>query len=524
MGKKKNYYITTAIVYASRKPHIGNDYEIILADSLARFKRLDGYRVRFQTGTDEHGLKIQNNALAAGLDPQTYVDELAKYIKETYDQLNISYDHFIRTTDESHVAAVGAIFSKLLKNNDIYLSKYDGWYSIREEAFIKEEDLIDGKTKEGEIPIWMSEESYFLNVKKYQARLLEYIKKHEDFIEPEVRKNEMINSFFNKPISDLSITRTKLNWGVKLPFDEKHTSYVWIDALSNYITGLGYHPQKPHQALMRDFWPANIQVIGKDILRFHTIYWPILLLALGLELPKKIFGHPWILMNNDKMSKSWGNVLYSRDLIKYFGVDSVRYYCLHEVPFKDDGNIGYELLMQRVNSDLTNTVGNLLNRTLGMIAKYQGGVVKKSNIKDPFTTLFNIKKECSNLLPTMRTFIDKADVAGSLECIIELARKGNKYIDLSAPWELFKKGNKKGLINHILNILTEVLRYVVVALQPFIPTSAAAMAQQLKLTKFDFASLKRFYSYDTKTFELGSPVFVRFEIKEVLKEIEVPLE
>lgn len=514
---KKTYYLTTAIAYASAIPHIGNVYEAILADAIVRFKRLDGYDVFFQTGTDEHGQKIENKAKANELSPKTYVDHISSEIKRIYKKVNVSYDQFVRTTDERHIKSVQAIFKKLYDQGDIYLGEYEGWYSIAEEAFILEKDIVDGKGPNGDIPVWTKEAAYFLRLAPYQERLLKHIEAHPEFIEPESRRNEMIQNFLKEPLPDLSVSRTSFKWGIPVEFDEGHIVYVWIDALSNYITGLNYHPDQPETPEFSKYWPADVHLIGKDILRFHTIYWPIILMALGLELPKQVFGHPWILVNKGKMSKSVGNVMYTDDLVKYFGVDTVRYYVLHEIPFAQDGNITYELLIERNNSDLANTIGNLVNRTIGMAHKYREGLVRKSTIGEPFE--LNLADKCLELLPNIRKHMDELKVADALEEIVILARHANKYIDVSEPWALFKNPDKMDVLDHVLYQLLETIRFIAVTLQPFIPETAIRIQKQIGIEDMSFESLNNFGNYPEQTLGKAEVLFERYDLNKKLEEI-----
>jgi len=515
--EKKTYYLTTAIAYASAIPHIGNVYEAILADAIARFKRLDNYDVFFQTGTDEHGQKIENNASNHELSPKSYVDHIASEIKRIYDKVDISYDQFVRTTDPRHIKSVQAIFKKLYEQGDIYLGEYEGWYSIAEEAFILEKDIVDGKAPNGDIPVWTKEAAYFLKLEPYRKRLLEHLELHPEFIEPESRRNEMVQNFLKEPLPDLSVSRTSFKWGIPVEFDEGHIVYVWIDALSNYITGLDYHPNEAPSKQFTTYWPADVHLIGKDILRFHTIYWPIILMALGIELPKQVFGHPWVLVNKSKMSKSVGNTLYTDELVKYFGVDPVRYYVLHEIPYAQDGNITFELLMERNNSDLANTIGNLVNRTIGMVHKYRQGIVSKVRLDEPFE--LSLEEKALEVLPNMRKYFDQLKVSDALEEVVKLARFANKYIDVSEPWALFKNAEKQDVLDHVLYQLLETIRYVAVLLQPFIPQTSTKIAQQIGLTNLTFDSLETFGSYEAQT--LGKPevLFERYDLEKKLDEI-----
>jgi len=514
---KKTYYLTTAIAYASAIPHIGNVYEAILADSIVRFKRLDGYDVFFQTGTDEHGQKIENKAGLNELSPKTYVDHISTEIKRIYQKVGVSYDQFVRTTDERHIKSVQAIFKQLYDPGDIYLGEYEGWYSIAEEAFVLEKDIVDGKGPNGDVPVWTKEAAYFFKLAPYQERLLKHLEEHPEFIEPESRRNEMVQNFLKEPLPDLSVSRTSFKWGIPVEFDEGHIVYVWIDALSNYITGLNYNPDQPHSVEFDKYWPADVHLIGKDILRFHTIYWPIILMALGLELPKQVFGHPWILVNKGKMSKSVGNVMYTDDLVRYFGVDTIRYFVLHEIPFAQDGNMTYELIIERNNSDLANTIGNLVNRTIGMAHKYREGLVKRVILDEPFE--LSLKEKSLEVLPAIRAYMDELKVADALEEVVKLARHANKYIDVSEPWALFKNPEKQDVLDHVLYHLIETIRFIAVTLQPFIPETSKRIAAQIGATNLSFESLDEFGQFQEKT--LGKPevLFERFDTVKKLEEI-----
>lgn len=513
---KKKYYITTAIPYSSAIPHIGNVYEIILTDAIARFKRLEGYDVYFQTGTDEHGQKIAQNAKNNGLDPQTYVDVISGEIRNIFKLVNISYDYFVRTTEPRHVHSVQQIFEKLLANDDIYLGYYEGWYSLAEEAFVSEKDLIDGKTLQGDVPIWMSEEAYFIRLSKYQQQLIDYINENPNFILPESRKNEMVKNFLEEPLLDISITRTAFDWGIPTITDPKHVTYVWIDALFNYITSLGYVPGESETEMFKKYWPADLHVVGKDVMRFHVIFWPILLLALGLELPKTVFGHPWVLINRNKMSKSTGNVMYTNELVKHFGVDTVRYYCLHEIPYNSDGNMTYELIIERNNSDLANTLGNLVNRTIGMINKYRGGEIKKVILDDEHSV--NLRNEAINALQKMKEFMDSYRVADALEVVISLARSANKYIDLMEPWKLNKDETKQTELDNLLYHLIETIRFILVLIYPFLPETSEKISKQINYNDLRFESLAKFGAYDTKPNQ-AEVLFERFDLEKKMNEI-----
>ncbi len=513
----KKFYLSTAIAYASAIPHIGNVYEAILSDAIVRFKRLDGYDVYFQTGTDEHGQKIEANAEKQDLSPQAYVDVISSEIKRIYNMMGISYDRFVRTTNSDHKASVQAIFEKLLAQGDVYLGKYQGWYSVADESFISETDIVDGKGPSGDVPVWTEEDAYFLKLSKYQARLIKHIEENPDFITPESRKNEVMQNFLKETLPDLSISRTSFKWGIPVTSDPSHVIYVWIDALSNYITGLGYHPDQPLSENFKKFWPADYHVIGKDIIRFHVIYWPIILMALGLELPKHIFAHPWILVDKNKMSKSVGNVMYTDTLVKHFGIDTVRYYVLHEIPYGQDGNITYELLIERHNSDLANTIGNLVNRTIGMVNKYQQGLVKKVILAtEPFE--YSLKDKASGLLSSIRTHIDNMRVGDALEEIVVLARHANKYVDLSEPWNLFKNGEHEKLA-HVLYSLVETIRFIAVGLQPFIPHTAQSILEQLNVKDGSFASLDTFGNYPEGMIGVAKVLFERYDLNKKIEGI-----
>ena len=441
----EKYYITTAIAYTSGKPHIGNTYEIVLADSIARYKRMLGYDVFFQTGTDEHGQKIEDKAKAAGVAPQQFVDQVAGQIKEIWDLMNTSYDKFMRTTDPDHERQVQKIFKKLYDQGDIYKSEYEGWYCKPCESFFTESQIVDGKCPDCGAPVEKAkEEAYFFRMSKYADRLLKHIEDHPEFIQPESRKNEMINNFIKPGLQDLCVSRTSFTWGVPVDFDPKHVVYVWIDALTNYITGLGYDCDGNHGEKFKHYWPADVHLIGKDILRFHTIYWPIMLMALDLPLPKQVFGHPWLLVGEGKMSKSKGNVIYADDLVRYFGVDAVRYIMLHEMPFAQDGTVTYELMIERINSDLANILGNLVNRTLSMTNKYFGGLVHNANVSDPIDDelIALAKATPANVQKKM----DELRVADAIDEIFALLRRSNKYIDETMPWALGKDRKRRKIV------------------------------------------------------------------------------
>ena len=494
--EKKPYYITTAIAYTSGRPHIGNTYEIILSDAIARFKRLEGYDVFFQTGTDEHGQKIEEKATAQGMTPKEFVDNVAGDIRKNWDLMNTSYDKFIRTTDKDHEEQVAKIFKKLYEQGDIYKSKYEGWYCTPCESFWTESQLVDGKCPDCGREVHMeSEEAYFFKLSKYADRLIQYYEDHPDFIQPESRKNEMINNFIKPGLQDLCVSRTSFKWGITVDFDPKHVVYVWIDALSNYITGIGYDADGHHSEMFKKYWPADIHVIGKDIVRFHTIYWPIMLMALGVELPKKVFGHPWLLIGEGKMSKSKGNVIYAEDLVKYFGVDAVRYFCIHEMPFAQDGSITWELMIERTNSDLANVLGNLVNRTITMSNKYFNGKVENKHVhEDVDDELIALALDTPK---RVQAKMDDVHVGDALEEIFVLLKRCNKYIDETAPWILAKDEAKQDRLATVLYNLLESIRFAAVLLQAFMPETAEKILNDLNTPSRTFASLASFGNLDS---------------------------
>ena len=481
----EKFYLTTAIAYTSAKPHIGNVYEAILADTIVRYKKKCGYDTYFQTGTDEHGQKIQLKAEAQGISPQQHVDNISNEIKKTYKLVNVNYDHFIRTTDDYHVKEVAKVFERLYKKGDIYKGSYEGNYCVDCESFFTSKDLVDGCCPEcGAKVQLMKEEAYFLRLVPYQERLVKYIKEHPNFIQPEARKNEMLNNFLANPLPDLCVSRTSYTWGIPVSFDPKHVTYVWIDALLNYITGIGYHVDGKSEELYQKYWPCDMHLIGKDILRFHTIYWPIILMALDLPLPKQVFGHPWVLMNHNKMSKSKGNVIYTDELVDIFGVDAVRYYVLHEIPFAADGNITYELVCEKSNSDLANTLGNLVNRTMAMGQKYFGGKVTKGG-----QTEFDkaLEELIASTVVDYKRLMDEYRVADAIEEVMKLLRASNKYIDETAPWSLAKDSNNLAALSSVLYHLFEAIRIAGTLLEPVIPATAQKIFKQINssLTSFD---------------------------------------
>jgi methionyl-tRNA synthetase len=487
----KKFYLTTAIAYTSGKPHIGNTYEIVLADAIARYKRLQGHDVYFQTGTDEHGLKIEQKALAASVSPQEYVDKVAEEIKSIWDLMNTSYNKFIRTTDNVHKEKVAQIFKRLYDQGDIYLDKYVGWYCTPCESFFTESQLVNGKCPDcGREVVLTSEDAYFFKLSNYVDRLVKYYDEHPDFIEPITRKNEIINNFIKPGLQDLCVSRTSFKWGIPVSFDDKHVIYVWIDALSNYITFLGYDIDGNHEDLYKKLWPADLHIIGKDILRFHMIYWPIILMALGEELPKKIYAHSWYLIGDGKMSKSKGNVIYADDLVELYGVDAVRYYLLSEMPFANDGIITNDLLVERINSDLANTLGNLVNRTLAMSNKYFLGEIKDNEFDE------EVDKELISLaLDTVKIVDEKMNAlhtSEALNSIISLARRCNKYIDETMPWALAKDEEKSGRLGTVLYNLLETIRFIAVLIQPFMPETAEKIFKQLNTNATSLETIERF--------------------------------
>ena len=502
----EKYYISTAITYTSGKPHIGNTYEIVLADAIARYKRFKGYDVYFQTGTDEHGQKVEEKAKKEGKTPQEFTDEVASEIKRIWDLMNTSYDKFIRTTDKEHERVVQNIFQKLYDQGDIYLGEYEGWYCLPCESFFTDSQLVDGHCPDCGREVKKSkEEAYFFKMSKYQKRLEEYIETHPHFIEPESRKNEMIQNFLKPGLQDLCVSRTTFKWGIPVPFDTKHVIYVWIDALTNYITFLGYDTKEQSENFKK-YWPANLHLIGKDILRFHTIYWPIILMALDLPLPDKVFGHPWLLMGNDKMSKSKGNVLYADDLVEKFGVDTVRYYLLHEIPFAQDGNITSELLVSKHNSDLANILGNLVNRTLTMAIKYFDGVVTNKNAKESLDNEFVIK--INELDKKVEKAMDELQVANAISEIFEVLRSSNKYIDDTTPWVLAKDDTKKDRLETVIYNLLESIRICGSLLYPYLPDTSNSILEQLNTTDKDLV-----YK-ENNTYQVNKPsiLFERLDI------------
>ena len=518
---KKPYYITTAIAYTSGKPHIGNTYEIVLADSIARYKREQGYDVRFQTGTDEHGQKIELKAEEAGVTPQEFVDKVAGEIKTIWDLMNTSYDKFIRTTDADHEAQVQKIFKKLYDQGDIYKGHYEGMYCTPCESFFTESQLVDGKCPDCGRPVQPAkEEAYFFRMSKYAQRLIDYINEHPEFIQPVSRKNEMMNNFLLPGLQDLCVSRTSFKWGIPVSFDPKHVTYVWLDALTNYITGLGYDCGGQNGELFGKYWPADLHLIGKDIIRFHTIYWPIFLMALDLPLPKQVFGHPWLLQGDGKMSKSKGNVLYADTLVDFFGVDAVRYFVLHEMPFDNDGVITWELMVERMNSDLANILGNLVNRTVSMTNKYFGGVVEKTGVTEDVDA--DLKAVVLEAVKKADAKMEKLRVADAITEIFSIFRRSNKYIDETTPWTLAKDEEKKARLSEVLYNLTEALTIGASLLASFMPETSEKILKQLNTEKRSLDQMTEFglYPSGNKVTEKPEILFARMDIKEVLEKVE----
>ena len=514
---KEKFYISTAIAYASAKPHIGNTYEIVLADSIARYKRLLGYDVYFQTGTDEHGEKIEIKAREKGIQPQEYVDENSFEARKIWHVMNTSYDKFIRTTNASHKEMVAKIFKKLYDQGDIYKGTYQGLYCTPCESFWTETQLVDGKCPDCGREVHVAEEeAYFFKLSNYSKRLEEYIETHPEFIKPESRKNEIVNNFIKPGLQDLCVSRTSFDWGIPVSFDDKHVIYVWIDALSNYITFLGYDVDGNHSEEFKKYWPADIHLIGKDILRFHTIYWPIMLMALNLPLPKQVFGHPWVLFGNDKMSKSKGNILYADDLVKEFGVDAIRYYLLHEIPYSNDGSITYELIIDRINSDLANILGNLVNRTISMCQKYFNGIVYEPTT---YTELdLELRDMVMSLPNKVKAKMDDLRVAEAIDEIFEVLRRCNKYIDETTPWILAKEQNEERL-KTVLYTLLESIRSCAVMLQPFLPDTADEIFKQLNtenryIDSINFKGMDPLIKLNEPT-----PLFLRIDKEKKLQEL-----
>lgn len=513
---KPKYYITTAIAYTSSRPHIGNTYEIVLADSIARYKRLQGYDVFFQTGTDEHGQKIEEKAKAAGISPKEYVDQVAGVVRSNWDVMNTSYDKFIRTTDDYHEKQVQKIFKKLYEQGDIYKGYYEGMYCTPCESFFTESQLVDGKCPDcGRAVQPAKEEAYFFKMSKYADRLIEHINTHPEFIQPVQRKNEMMNNFLLPGLQDLCVSRTSFKWGIPVDFDDKHVVYVWLDALTNYITGIGYDCGGEGTEQFKRDWPADLHLIGKDIIRFHTIYWPIFLMALGLPLPKQIFGHPWLLMNGGKMSKSKGNVIYAEDLVELFGVDAVRYFVLHEMPFESDGTITWDLLIERTNSDLANTLGNLVNRTISMSNKYFGGTVADQGAAEDVDA--DLKAVVTGTKARVEAKMDGLRVADAISEIFALFKRCNKYIDETMPWALAKDDTKAGRLSTVLYNLVESICIGTTLLIPFMPETAERIFAQLGTAARAYETLESFGLYPNggKVTEKPEILFARIDAKEM---------
>ena len=515
---KKPYYLTTAIAYTSGKPHIGNTYEVVLADAICRYKRFQGFDVRFQTGTDEHGQKIVQKAEEKGVTPKEFVDETAGEIKRIWDMMNTSYDKFIRTTDDYHEKQVQKIFKKLYDKGDIYKGHYEGMYCTPCESFFTEGQLVDGKCPDcGREVQPAKEEAYFFKMSKYGDKLIQYIKDHPDFIQPESRKNEMMNNFLLPGLQDLCVSRTSFKWGIPVSFDDKHVIYVWIDALSNYITGLGFDMDGENDELYNKFWPADLHLIGKDILRFHTIYWAIMLMALDLPLPKQIFGHPWLVMSDGKMSKSKGNVIYADDLVDEFGVDAVRYFLIHEMPFENDGVASWELMTERMNSDLANTLGNLVNRTISMSNKYFDGVVKSTGVTEPVDE--ELKSLAVSTCAKVTEKMDKLRVADAVTEIFTLFKRCNKYIDETMPWALAKDADKQDRLAEVLYNLVEGICIGTTLLAPFMPETAERILKQLNAKTREMEKMTQFGLYEsgTKVTETPEILFARKDLEEVME-------
>ncbi len=521
--EKKPYYISTAIAYTSGKPHIGNTYEIVLADSIARFKRQQGYDVFFQTGTDEHGQKIELKAQEAQMTPKQFVDNVSTEIRRIWDLMNTSYDKFVRTTDENHEKQVQKIFKKLYEKGDIYKGHYEGMYCTPCESFFTQSQLVDGKCPDcGRECQPAKEEAYFLKLGNYTDRLIKHIEDHPEFIQPESRKNEMMNNFIKAGLQDLCVSRTSFKWGIPVDFDDKHVVYVWIDALSNYITGLGYDLDGNNGENFNKYWPADLHLIGKDILRFHTIYWPIMLMALEIPLPKQIFGHPWLLQGDGKMSKSKGNVIYADDLVEFFGVDAVRYFVLHEMPFENDGVITWELLVERLNSELANTLGNLVNRTISMSNKYFDGIVTNKNNDGGEVFDAELKETALSTVSKVAEKMDKLRVADAISEIFTLFKRCNKYIDETMPWALAKDEDKKERLETVLYNLVESISIGATLLESFMPETSKKILTQLNASPRTLLDLSTFgvYASGTKVTDKPEILFARLDLSEVMEKVE----
>ena len=520
--EKQKYYITTAIAYTSGKPHIGNTYEAVLADAIARYKRQQGYDVFFQTGTDEHGQKIELKAAEAGVTPKEFVDNVSGQIKEIWDLMNTSYDKFIRTTDADHEKQVQKIFKKMYAKGDIYKGHYEGMYCTPCKSFFTESQLVDGKCPDcGRPCVPAKEEAYFFKMSKYADKLIDYINTHPDFIQPESRKNEMMNNFLLPGLQDLCVSRTSFKWGIPVDFDPKHVVYVWLDALTNYITGIGYDCDGNSTEQFNKMWPADLHLIGKDIIRFHTIYWPIFLMSLDLPLPKQVFGHPWLLQGNGKMSKSKGNVIYADELVDFFGVDAVRYFVLHEMPFDNDGVITWELMVERLNSELANTLGNLVNRTISMSNKYFGGVVENKGVAEPVDE--DLKSFILSIPGKVDAKMEKLRVADAITEVFTLFKRCNKYIDETMPWALAKDETKQDRLATVLYNLVEGICMGATLLQSFMPDTAARILAQLNAKERTLEDLKTFglYPSGNKVTEKPEILFARLDLKDVMAKVEV---
>lgn len=522
MANKGPYYMTTAIAYTSGKPHIGNTYEIVLADAIARFRRQEGYDVFFQTGSDEHGQKIEEKAKEAGITPKEYVDNVSGEIKNIWNLMNSSHDKFIRTTDEDHEKQVQKIFKKLYDQGDIYKGSYEGWYCVPDESFWTESQLVDGKCPDCGRPVQKaSEEAYFFKMSKYADRLIEHINTHPEFIQPVSRKNEMMNNFLIPGLQDLCVSRTSFTWGIPVTFDPKHVTYVWLDALTNYITGIGYDADGNHSEQFKKYWPADLHLIGKDIIRFHTIYWPIFLMALDIPLPKQVFGHPWLIQADGKMSKSKGNVIYADDLVDLFGVDAVRYFLIHEMPFENDGVISWELLVERINSDLANTLGNLVNRTISMSNKYFDGVVADKGVKEAVDE--DLKAVVTSARDKVEAKMADLRVADAVTEVFSVFKRCNKYIDETEPWVLAKDEAKSDRLSTVLYNLVESITIGTSLLKSFMPDTAEKIFAQLNAKEVAYDDLNTFGHYENGTKVTDTPeiLFERLKLDEVMEKVVV---
>ena len=522
MANKGPYYMTTAIAYTSGKPHIGNTYEIVLADAIARFRRQEGYDVFFQTGSDEHGQKIEEKAKEAGITPKEYVDNVSGEIKNIWKLMNSSHDKFIRTTDEDHEKQVQKIFKKLYDQGDIYKGSYEGWYCVPDESFWTESQLVDGKCPDCGRPVQKaSEEAYFFKMSKYADRLIEHINTHPEFIQPVSRKNEMMNNFLIPGLQDLCVSRTSFTWGIPVTFDPKHVTYVWLDALTNYITGIGYDADGNHSEQFKKYWPADLHLIGKDIIRFHTIYWPIFLMALDIPLPKQVFGHPWLIQADGKMSKSKGNVIYADDLVDLFGVDAVRYFLIHEMPFENDGVISWELLVERINSDLANTLGNLVNRTISMSNKYFDGVVADKGVKEAVDE--DLKAVVTSARDKVEAKMAELRVADAVTEVFSVFKRCNKYIDETEPWVLAKNEAKSDRLSTVLYNLVESITIGTSLLKSFMPETAEKIFAQLNAKEVAYDDLNTFGHYENGTKVTDTPeiLFERLKLDEVMEKVAV---